>query len=81
MHKHFLLDLHLDYIKEINKLFALYAKEITRDLVCQIKTRTGWILDSYETYIRQKKIGLWSHITTQSKHLCFGTYKFYFLFK
>lgn len=55
MHKHFLLDLHLDYIKEINKLFALYAKEITRDLVCQIKTRTGWILDSYETYIRQKK--------------------------
>lgn len=55
MHKHFLLDLHLDYIKEINKLCALYAKEITRDLVCQIKTRTVWILDSYETYIRPKK--------------------------
>lgn len=64
MHKHFLLDLHLDYIKEINKLFALYAKEITRDLVCQIKTRTGWILDSYETYIWPKKRSMGSHNDT-----------------
>lgn len=64
MHKHFLLDLHLDYIKEINKLFELYAKEITRDLVCQIKTRTVWILDSYETYIRLKNRSMESHNDT-----------------
>lgn len=64
MHKHFLLDLHLDYIKEINKLFALVAKDITRDFVCQIKTRTGWILDSYETYIRPKNKSMGSHNDT-----------------
>lgn len=64
MHKHFLLDLHLDYIKEINKLFALVAKDITSDLVCQIKTRTGWILDSYETYIRPKNKSMGSHNDT-----------------
>lgn len=61
MHKHFLLDLHLDYIKEINKLFALVAKDITSDLV---KTRTGWILDSYETYIRPKNKSMGSHNDT-----------------
>lgn len=67
MHKHFLLDLHLDYIKEINKLFALVAKDITRYLVCQIKTRSGWILDSYETYIRPKNKSLGSH---KSQSIC-----------
>lgn len=62
MYKYFFLDLYLDYIKEINKLFVLYVKEIIRDLVCQIKIRIGWILDLYEIYIWLKKIGLWSYI-------------------
>lgn len=31
MYKYFFLDLYLDYIKEINKLFVLYVKEIIRD--------------------------------------------------
>lgn len=55
MYKYFFLDLYLDYIKEINKLFVLYVKEIIRDLVCQIKIRIGWILDLYEIYIWLKK--------------------------
>lgn len=62
MYKYFFLDLYLDYIKEINKLFVLYVKEIIRDLVCQIKIRIGWILDLYEIYIwlKNKFMGLYN---------------------